>query len=255
MKASPAFAQVIAKTFGAVLSTEQWRARFYGAFQSPVEASASLTMLYTVLCVYATNFLKLALFPVWVFIVWNTQSFSPAIAWGAAALLVLICVRSRSKNFSSLVPRAVLIVFASALLITFAVAIVDKTAGMKILSSSRPFLEKLSSVSWRGRLWLQLLKPLTESPNTLFLGMGFHPHNSDGMWVFILSRSGLLGFGLVLWALSKKLANFLKNSTPSQVVLLLQFVFMGLWLDAWIYRHLFAIFAILQLQLLRKEKR
>ncbi|MEW6055590.1 MAG: hypothetical protein AB1540_03175 [Bdellovibrionota bacterium] len=241
-RASLQGADFLAEVYSFERNADHWRDRAHGPFRSPVESAVALALSSILIMAFRRRLPK----KLWVSALVSVV-LGIALAKTATPFLVLLLVA-----VVSLAPRLPLRLRRGLLI---AVAGVLASGAIALLADHPLAWAKINDLRFRFGPWVAYLKLLLSRPDYFLLGLGFAPYHTDNAYIFILTRTGVMGFAALLWFLVRPIKKAWASWPWAAQALLIYLAVVGLTLDAWIYRHVIALMLAIGVPLLAFSRR
>lgn len=244
-RVSPALRDFFGRLYHYDPNYEYWINRSYGVFPSPVEGSAVLAFGALLYCIGKSNPISkiiVVAFAVCGIVV--SRTISPL--FGLAAVFFIYIL---GKEVFSSVSRGS--ISKNSYLAGVALALVVLGLIFLWVPESR---SKIENLNFRLQSWKIFFEIAQLRWDYLLFGFGFIPYHADNMYIFLFSRGGLFllaAFALSVWLVCKK---FWKTWSPPTRLIPLYLLFVGLLIDAILFRHVAALFFSVAAPLLALRK-
>lgn len=200
---------------------QPWPERIYGPFSSPIEGCLALCLSFLLLI--------------------EGKWASPKVKYGVLAGILLGIFLT--KTLTGVIAVVVALVYALSTrvpkkyLLSFGVAAFVGLGTLVAMTWNTPFATfKRGNLVFRLKPWGMYWDILTSRVDYFLLGMGFHPHFTDNIYLFYFSRGGLL---LLLTSISVMALAWIRSKNaemPWQRAILVFFIVAGLTVDVTIVR-------------------
>ncbi len=220
-KISPNIRTILGHIYGYDPDAMPWADRIYGVFRSPIEASVSLSL--SLLILFDTRWAKknrrAFIYLLVIIGIFLSKTITAFIAVFLALLLVFLSTMDRMR--SRFMVASCLLFFVTVLF---------------IFRNNFFVVAKYETFIFRFGLWSVYWNFLVSRIDRLIFGMGFHPHFSDNIYLFIFSRGGVLLTSATAFLLWKSWITRRLELHPIQNAIPLFFIISGLTVDSLIIR-------------------
>lgn len=224
-----------------------WADRVYGCFRSPIEAGVTLCFAFLLLArgEWARPSVKFSTLAT----IGTGIVLARTLSGGVGLFIAFVYALVRAKDLPSSSEKPIFghrtVKWIIAISVAFAIAFIALRWNSEFLASKR------ANFIFRFRPWAFYREILAWRIDYFLLGIGFHPHFTDNIYLFIFSRSGLVGFGAAVGALTFAWRNRALDDRPWGEAIVIFFLISGLVVDNLILRpvaYLFIACAICSLK-------
>ncbi|MBI3543212.1 MAG: hypothetical protein HY075_08070 [Deltaproteobacteria bacterium] len=229
-KGSHGVEALLGRIYGYDPNYEYWRGRAYGAFRSPLEAGVSMGLGGLALLGFREISLRARL--AGAALAGVGLACTKTLTTVVAAVIAIVLTLSRKYRRRLLKRDRTAMLTAAVGLVAIAVAV---WLGRERLAT------KLLDVKFRWGPWVVYWEAAAKRPDLLLFGFGMAPYHTDNFFVWVFTRTGLVGLGAFLvwgWRTLVRGWDSWDRAAKASVVFLLVGTAM---LDVLIYRNVVAL--------------